>query len=61
MLGALDDAPTEDSVGREIGTFRGNDFRTADSLVRRGLARFDVGRFLDCYYRLTEAGRAAIR
>lgn len=57
MLVKLDDGfQAEDSVGRELYEMRGHQFRTADSLVRMGLAEMVPGYGMRFWYRLTTEG-----
>jgi hypothetical protein len=58
MMIRLDDGfPHEDSIGRELSSFKGHEQRTVDSLVDLGLAEIVPGRGLELWFRLTETGR----
>ena len=61
LLTAMDDGAEADSVGLSDKSLSGRELLTADSLVRRRLATFHVGRFLTFYYRLTQQGREVLQ
>jgi hypothetical protein len=61
MLARMDDGPEDDSVGLEAEALSAPQIAVCERLVGRDLARFDVGWRYSCWFRLTPAGRAALR
>ncbi|WP_210318377.1 hypothetical protein [Aureimonas endophytica] len=61
MLELLNDGSAEDAVGLEAEELTAHQIAVCERLVGKDLVRFDIGWRYSCWFRLTPAGREALR